>query len=121
MRYWAISAVRSPLAMGITVVCQSCGSRRTVPAHLYDEKIRGKVVKIACRGCGVMISVDGTIPPPPLAEMPETPITEDLMSLLVPETAQLPSEHQSAEMLAKPREKQISHVDGPISEGRPTH
>jgi len=107
--------------MGITVVCQSCGSRRTVSADLYDGKIRGKVVKIACRACGAMISVDGTIPPPPLAEIPETPITEDLMSLLVPETAKLPSEHEPAGMEAKPREKQISHVDGPISEGRPTH
>lgn len=129
--------------MGITVVCQSCGSRRTVPAHLYDEKIRGKVVRIACRGCGAMIPVDGTIPPPPLAEMPETPITEDLMSLLVPEPAKLPSEQRpvTAQLSAEqaeanpapesargadpdapaPREKQISHVDGPISEGRPTH
>ena len=132
--------------MGITVVCQSCGSRRTVPADLYDGKIRGKVVKIACRGCGKMISVDGTIPPPPAAEMPDTPITEDLMSLLVPEVPKLPSEHQSGGIeaepierqtetkeppelapgtaddgLASPREKQISHVDGPISEGRPTH
>jgi len=130
--------------MGITVVCQSCGSRRTVPAHLYDEKIRGKVVKIACRGCGAMIPVDGTIPPPPLAEMPETPVTEDLMSLLVPEPAKLPSDLQRPEMGGEaafgratseaepeepapasnadaPREKQISHVDGPISEGHPTH
>lgn len=134
--------------MGITVVCKSCGSRRTVPAGLYDEKIRGKVVKIACRGCGAMISVDGTLPPPPPAEMPQTPITEDLMNLLVPETAQLPSEHQAGGLEAKsarghseantahqlsegdpadeaeptaPREKQISHVDGPISERGPTH
>jgi serine/threonine protein kinase len=131
--------------MGITVVCQSCGSRRTVPAHLYDERIRGKVVKIACRGCGKMISVDGTIPPPPGAEMPETPITEDLMNLLVPEPARLPFAHQPAGTQAKsllrqteletaaaadqggrapgdaPREKQISHVDGPISERGPTH
>jgi eukaryotic-like serine/threonine-protein kinase len=134
--------------MGITVVCQSCGSRRTVPAHLYDEKIRGRLVRIACRGCGVMISVDGTIPPPPVVEMPDTPITEDLMNLLVPEMAKLPSEHQPGGTEANvplrqteiqteqepapgspngnghasaPREKQISHVDGPISEGRPTH
>ena len=137
--------------MGITVVCQSCGSRRTVSADLYDGKIRGKVVKIACRGCGAMISVDGTIPPPPAAEMPDTPITEDLMNLLVPEIpelAKLPSEHQSggteagapprqtdtktARQLADdapagdghasaPREKQISHVDGPISERGPSY
>ena len=135
--------------MGITVVCQSCGSRRTVSADLYDGKIRGKVVKIACRGCGKMISVDGTIPPPPAAEMPDTPITEDLMNLLVPETAKLPSEYVMAEPEAggvpqrhpeprtdqelaedtgdgdghasTPREKQISHVDGPISEHGPSY
>ncbi len=134
--------------MGITVVCQSCGSRRTVSADLYDGKIRGKVVKIACRGCGAMISVDGTIPPPPAAEMPDTPITDDLMNLLVPEMAKLPSEHQpggteaeappvwteikTAQELADdapigdghasaPREKQISHVDGPISERGPSN
>src|SRR4051812_35567458 len=144
MRYGAISAVRSDPAMGITVVCQSCGSRRTVPAHLYDEKIRGKVVKIACRGCGQMISVDGTIPPPPAAD---TPITEDLMNLLIPEVAKLPSEHQpsgseagappgrtdtktaqqvtddapAGDGASAPREKQISHVDGPISERGPSY
>ena len=54
--------------MGFSVVCQSCGNRRTVPAHLYDEKIRGRVVKIPCRACGSVISVDGTIPPPPVTE-----------------------------------------------------
>jgi len=132
--------------MGITVVCQSCGSRRTVSADLYDGRIRGKVVKIACRGCGKMISVDGTIPPPPATEMPDTPITEDLMALLVPEMAPAPFEHQSGGTDAgapqrqtktnhdltagtgaedghasSPREKQISHVDGPISERGPSH
>ena len=137
-----------PAAMGITVVCQSCGSRRTVSADLYDGKIRGKVVRIACRACGSMISVDGTIPPPPAAEMPDTPITEDLMNLLVPEMAKLPSEYQSggteesaSRRQAEPnageppaegaptgdghasaaREKQISHVDGPISERGPSY
>ena len=70
--------------MGITVVCQSCGNRRTVPASLYEEKIRGKVVKIACKACGKLISVDGTLPPP---ADPNTPITEDLMNLLEPEAA----------------------------------
>jgi eukaryotic-like serine/threonine-protein kinase len=133
--------------MGITVVCQSCGSRRTVSADLYDGKIRGKVVKIACRGCGKMISVDGTIPPPSAAEMPDTPITEDLMNLLVPEVPEmpkLPSEYQAGGIeagvpqrqmesspelaegtgtgdLSAPREKQISHVDGPISERGPSY
>jgi eukaryotic-like serine/threonine-protein kinase len=133
--------------MGITVVCQSCGSRRTVSADLYDGKIRGKVVKIACRGCGQMIPVDGTIPPPPATEMPDTPITEDLMNLLVPEAPRLPSEYRTGDTEAgvfrhqtetsadqeraegtddeghasSPREKQISHVDGPISERGPSY
>jgi serine/threonine-protein kinase len=133
--------------MGITVVCQSCGNRRTVPASLYDEKIRGRVVKIACRSCGSMISVDGTLPPPPLAEMGDTPLTEDPMNLVIPEMARLPSEHQpggtgeaspphqletpttddidqgwtDGDRLGAPREKQISHVDGPISERGPSH
>jgi serine/threonine-protein kinase len=127
--------------MGITVVCQSCGNRRTVPANLYEEKIRGKVVKIACKACGKMISVDGTVPPPPVAE-PNTPITEDLMGLLEPEVppmGRVPSEHQPGgsamatrssqlvpeaqapvEPVAPAREKLISHVDGPISERGPS-
>ncbi len=132
--------------MGITVVCQSCGSRRTVPATLYDEKIRGRVVKIACRACGTMISVDGTIPPPPATDSSETPATEDPLKIVIPKMARLPSEHLTAAIQGKalaqpvalptaqelttvaadpsgpaPREKQISHVDGPISERGPSH
>jgi len=135
--------------MGITVVCQSCGNRRTVPATLYDDKIRGRVVKIPCRNCGATISVDGTLPPPPVADMGDTPATEDPMNLVIPEMARLPSEHRAGGTLAKPplrhtqtptteeldegwtdggqakasapREKQISHVDGPISERGPSH
>jgi eukaryotic-like serine/threonine-protein kinase len=134
--------------MGITVVCQSCGGRRTVPAELYDEKIRGKIVKIACRGCGAMIAVDGTVPPPPVAEMGSTPTTEDPLRVVIPEMARLPSEHQLARAEAEsparppedptspelpdsspghlvpvpaPREKLISHVDGPISERGPSY
>jgi eukaryotic-like serine/threonine-protein kinase len=133
--------------MGITVVCQSCGGRRTVPADLYDEKIRGKIVRIACRGCGAMIAVDGTVPPPPVAEIGPTPTTDDPLRVVIPAMARLPSEHQllraEAEVPAHPpedstsqelsdsspghlvpvpapREKLISHVDGPISERGPT-
>ncbi len=131
--------------MGITVVCQSCGSRRTVPANLYDEKIRGRVVKIACRACGEMIAVNGTIPPPP-GESVATPTTEDPLRVVIPELAHLPlalhvggselsagstfdagdepylPELSSSNLdpVAPPREKQISHVDGPISERGPT-
>jgi serine/threonine protein kinase len=134
--------------MGISVVCLSCGNRRTVPASLYDEKIRGRIVKIACRSCGAMIPVDGTLPPPPVAEMPDTEGTEDPMNLVIPEMARVPSEHQprgtkeasppsrqmetpttdeidqgwtGGDRIPAPREKQISHVDGPISERGPSH
>jgi eukaryotic-like serine/threonine-protein kinase len=131
--------------MGITVVCQSCGGRRTVPAHLYDEKIRGRIVKIACRACGTMIAVDGTVPPPPV-ETSATPTTEDPLRVVIPQMARVPFEHQSTaaeasllrhrsegltdqlpdsnpgEMVPVPpaREKLISHVDGPISERGPS-
>lgn len=127
--------------MGITVVCQSCGNRRTVPAALYDEKIRGRVVKIPCRSCGTMIAVDGTLPPPPVTESADTPATEDPLKVVIPQMARLPSEHTSPsaqtrpatspapsahvagaeEPTSPPREKQISHVDGPISERGPSH
>jgi serine/threonine protein kinase len=114
--------------MGITVVCQACGNRRTVPANLYDEKIRGRVVKIPCRSCGASISVDGTVPPPPPTETGPTPTTEDPLRVVLPEMAKLPSEHQSAgseplqplQPVPAPREKLISHVDGPISERGPS-
>lgn len=131
--------------MGITVVCQSCGNRRTVPASLYDEKIRGRIVKIACRSCGSMIAVDGTLPPPPVTETGSTPTTEDPLRVVIPQMARVPSEHQplgtgaalprfgtesatdqsldsspnASDALPAPREKQISHVDGPISERGP--
>jgi hypothetical protein len=112
--------------MGITVVCQSCGSRRTVPTLLYDEKIRGRVVKIACRGCSEMISVDGTVPPPPVVESGNTPATENPLEIVIPPAARVPSEHLSEEAsdddaAGSPREKQISHVDGPISERGPAY
>src|SRR5688500_2674074 len=110
--------------MGITVVCQSCGNRRTVPASLYEEKIRGKVVKIACRACGKMISVEGTLPPP--ADQ-NTPGTAELLNLLEPEVppmARVPSQLGAdaggrVEPVPAAREKLISHVDGPISERGP--
>jgi len=112
--------------MGITVVCQSCGSRRTVPTLLYDEKIRGRVVKIACRGCSEMISVDGTVPPPPVVESGNTPATENPLNIVIPPAPRVPSEHLSEEpgdddAASAPREKQISHVDGPISERGPAY
>ncbi|RYZ10321.1 MAG: serine/threonine protein kinase [Myxococcales bacterium] len=130
--------------MGITVACQACGNRRTVPATLYEDKIRGRVVKIPCRSCGALIAVDGTVPPPPVLESGDTPLTEDPLRVVIPQTARLPLEHtatsnggtpprldlprsaqpsgeETPSGLSAPREKQISHVDGPISERGPSH
>ncbi len=132
--------------MGITVACLSCGNRRTVPASLYEDKIRGRVVKIPCRSCGALIAVDGTVPPPAVAESGDTPLTEDPLKVVIPQMGRLPSEHTAAyeappprpreplthrepeanglradNGVSPPREKQISHVDGPISERGPSH
>ncbi len=54
--------------MGMTVVCQACGARRTLPSSLYDSRVRGKMVHIPCKNCGQAILVDGTVPPPPGTE-----------------------------------------------------
>lgn len=64
--------------MGVTFLCQHCGSRRTVPDALYDAKIRGRSVKITCTACGQKIPVDGTQPPPvlPSQAAPEPPEPE---------------------------------------------
>ena len=91
-----------------------------------------------------MISVDGTLPPPPVTELGDTPATENPLKIVIPQPARLPSEQRAAEderrslatltdsergpttstdddQLSAPREKQISHVDGPISERGPSH
>jgi len=105
--------------MGMTVVCQACGARRTLPTSLYDSRVRGRVVNIPCKNCGLAITVDGTLPPPPGtdpdAELPPA----------IPKQPALPlvegSEFQyAAPVVAPAREKTISHVDGPISERGPT-
>ncbi len=105
--------------MGMTVVCQACGARRTLPTSLYDSRVRGKMVNIPCKNCGQAILVDGTVPPPPGtdpdAELPPA----------IPKQPSLPmvdgSEEQYAAAIVGPaREKTISHVDGPISERGPT-
>jgi len=94
--------------MGITVMCQSCGSRRTVPAHLYEDKIKGRVVKIACRACGALIAVDGTVPPPGAADTTSTPTTDDPLKLVTVEPP-------------KPPEERAAPTSSPISEQGPTH
>jgi serine/threonine-protein kinase len=104
--------------MGLTVVCQACGARRTLPLSLYDSRVRGRMVNIPCKNCGAAILVDGTVPPPagddadielPPAVIPKAPSLPDL---------EPPTDPTGG--LAPPREKQISHVDGPISERGPS-
>ena len=55
--------------MSITVSCGSCGKRLLVPDALYEKRVRGRVMQLACRDCGAMIRVDGTVPPPPVEEV----------------------------------------------------
>jgi eukaryotic-like serine/threonine-protein kinase len=116
--------------MGMIVACLSCGARRTLPTQLYDSKVRGRVVNIPCKVCGTSIVVDGTLPPPAAREaepelripkhgaLPSDPDFVNTPSIgpeLLPATTRSPVAGE-----AKPREKQISHVDGPISERGPS-
>ncbi len=48
--------------MPFVVSCAACGKRLNIPEKLFEEKIRGHVVTIACKGCGADIKVDGTRP-----------------------------------------------------------
>lgn len=52
--------------MGRHYVCRACGRRLTVPEELFANKIRGRVVTVKCKGCMAPVSIDGTIPPPPV-------------------------------------------------------
>src|SRR3954466_7118101 len=106
--------------MGMTVVCQACGARRTLPSSLYDSRVRGKMVNIPCKNCGQAILVDGTVPPPPGAD-PDAELPPP-----IPKQPSLPlvgapgDEPYAAAIIAPAREKTISHVDGPISERGPS-
>ena len=109
--------------MGMTVVCQACGARRTLPTSLYDSRVRGKMVNIPCKNCGQSIFVDGTLPPPPGTE-PNAELPPP-----IPQQPSLPTIEGSDEpdyaaavvaASARGREKTISHVDGPISERGPS-
>ena len=37
-------------------ICENCKAKYTIA----DEKVRGKVLKIRCRGCGEIIAVRGS-------------------------------------------------------------
>ena len=105
--------------MGMTVVCQACGARRTLPTSLYDSRVRGKMVNIPCKNCGQAILVDGTVPPPPGAD----PNAE--LPPAIPKQPSLPlidgmDEQYAAAVVGPAREKTISHVDGPIAERGPS-
>jgi eukaryotic-like serine/threonine-protein kinase len=105
--------------MGMIVVCQACGARRTLPTSLYDARVRGRLVNIPCKNCGTQILVDGTLPPPPVAD------GDAILNPAIPKQPSLPAIDMSLETLGgtplpPAREKQISHVDGPISERGPS-
>src|SRR6187402_371054 len=114
--------------MGMTVVCQACGARRTLPSSLYDSRVRGKMVSIPCKNCGQSILVDGTVPPPPgtdsetelPAPIPPQPALPAIENPKEPEPAAGLEEPEYATAIAPAREKTISHVDGPISERGPS-
>ena len=100
--------------MGMTVVCQACGARRTLPSSLYDSRVRGRVVNIPCKNCGAAILVDGTVPPPPGSD------SDVELPPAIPKPAPLPTVEPDDTAIGPAREKQISHVDGPISERGPS-
>jgi serine/threonine protein kinase len=107
-------SVYSATPMGMTVVCQACGARRTLPSSLYDSRVRGRMVNIPCKNCGAAILVDGTIPPPAGADA-----DVELPPVVIPKAPSVP-DVEASPGLGPPREKQISHVDGPISERGPS-
>ncbi|MEI9951499.1 MAG: protein kinase [Pseudomonadota bacterium] len=105
--------------MGMTVVCQACGARRTLPSSLYDSRVRGKMVHIPCKNCGQAILVDGTVPPPPGTD-PDTELPPAIPKQPSLPTALGSDEPYAAAIVGPGREKTISHVDGPISERGPS-
>jgi serine/threonine-protein kinase len=102
--------------MGMTVVCQACGARRTLPSSLYDSRVRGRVVNIPCKNCGAAIVVDGTVPPPAGATV-DIELPPAIPPAKLPPVIE-PGLHPP--LLAPLRDKQINHVDGPVSERGPT-
>jgi hypothetical protein len=47
--------------MPIPIVCHVCGATIELPDILYKKKVKGRVVAVRCRHCGVKIRVDGTV------------------------------------------------------------
>lgn len=59
--------------MGFDYACAACGKRLTVPPNLFETKVRGRIVSIACKTCGSAVRIDGTLPPPAVAERHSEP------------------------------------------------
>lgn len=93
--------------MGRQYVCQACGRRLTVPDDLFARKVQGRIVRINCKGCGSPVSIDGTMPPPPVTSA--SPASEP------PSSRDLPSEtdEQDAEDTSDTPEKSSSSQHSP--------
>ncbi len=103
--------------MGMTVVCQACGARRTLPASLYDSRVRGRVATFPAKTAGAAILVDGTVPPPA-----GTDADVELPAVVIPKAPSLPDVEPGDDATDGRRaaRKAISHADGPISERGPS-
>src|SRR5262245_30089686 len=94
--------------MGVVVACKSCGKRLSIPAKLYESKVKGRVVTVNCKVCGAAVRVDGTLPPPPpngteRETGSEIPIgSEDTHAPAIPKAARVPSELAPAEAVTRP-------------------
>lgn len=65
------------------ITCESCGAKYTIA----DDKVRGRKVKIRCKGCGTPIVVDGQQSAPPEGEAPAPADAEPAVSVEVPPSA----------------------------------
>src|SRR4026208_284471 len=60
--------------MSFEVSCPACRLRFTMPADLYERKVKGRVTSIRCVECGAEIAVDGTVRGiPPARQTPRVP------------------------------------------------
>lgn len=68
------------------ITCQSCGAKYAIA----DEKVRGRRVKVRCKGCNEPIVVDGYTEPDPYAAEPGTAAggAPDMWSVNLSETDQ---------------------------------
>src|ERR1043165_6720795 len=104
--------------MGFDFLCESCGKRLTVPPGLYEKKVRGRVVTIACKTCGAPIRIDATVPPPAVEEKPK--IVTSSSSLSEPST-QASSDRPAADAPAIPKAARLpeANIPEPFGSFRP--